>query len=62
MIKIYEIPSDKLSAVKAILEAPEKETGEIAGVELKIEEGKKAQKLKQQKNGKLMNLNVRDMS
>lgn len=53
MIKIYEIPSEKLASVKQILEAPEKETGEIAGVELKAEEGKKGAKVEAAKEWKI---------
>ena len=53
MIKIYEIPSDKLSAVKAVLEAPEKEAGEIEGVEIKTEEGKKGAKVEAAREWKI---------
>lgn len=53
MIKIYEIPSEKLSAVKAILEAPEKEAGEIAGLELETEAGKKGAKVEAAKEWKI---------
>lgn len=53
MIKIYEIPSEKLASVKAILEAPEKEAGEIAGVELETEAGKKGAKVETAKEWKI---------
>jgi hypothetical protein len=39
MIKIYEIASNKIAAVKAILEAPDVATGEL-GVEIEAEQGK----------------------
>lgn len=53
MIKIYEIMSDKLSEVKAILEAPEKEAGVIVGVELEAEAGKKGAKVEEAKEWKV---------
>ena len=43
MLKIYEIPADKLANIKNILEAPEKITGEL-DVEIKEEAGKKGGK------------------
>lgn len=53
MIKVYEIPSEKLSEVKQILEAPEKESGELKGIELKTEEGKKGAKVETAKEWKI---------
>ncbi|UZE93823.1 MAG: hypothetical protein IB618_03590 [Candidatus Pacearchaeota archaeon] len=52
MIKIYEIPSDKLSGVKNILEAPEKVAGEL-DVEIEKEAGRKGTKVEKAKEWKI---------
>jgi len=52
MIKIYEIPVDKLQAIKNILEAPEKITGELE-VEMEKEAGKKGTKIEKAKEWKI---------
>jgi hypothetical protein len=44
MIKIYEIPGNRISSVKAVLEAPDVAVGEIAGVTIEAEAGKKGAK------------------
>jgi len=48
MIKIYEIPTDKLDKIKNILEAPEKAVGEL-DVEIEKEAGRKGSKVEKAK-------------
>ena len=52
MIKIYEIPTDKLAAVKSILEAPEKAIGEL-DMEIEKEAGKKGTESEKAKQWKI---------
>jgi len=52
MIKIYEIPTDKLDKIKNILEAPEKAVGEL-DVEIEKEAGRKGSKSEKAKEWKI---------
>ncbi len=52
MIKIYEIPTDKLDKIKNILEAPEKAVGEL-DVEIEKEAGRKGSKVEKAKEWKI---------
>lgn len=45
MIKVYEIPADKIDSVKSVLEAPDQASGEL-DVELEKEPGKGKEKAK----------------
>ena len=53
MIKIYEISKENLAKIKAILEASDVVSGEIEGVELESESGKKGAKVEKAKEWKL---------
>jgi len=52
MIRIYEIPGNKISSVKNVLEAPDVPVGEIAGVTIESEAGKKGAKAEAAKTWK----------
>lgn len=53
MIKIYEIPGSKISSVKAVLDAPDIATGELEGITIETEAGRKGSRAEAAKTWKI---------